>query len=318
MHFNLALIQFIAEHRNPVLTHFFLYCSFLGDVNGYIFITTIIYVMYDKRLALRLAILVLATSGLNHFLKIIIKNPRPFVRQGTYLKEWAIPRADAASLASEYSTPSGHAMAAGAFYPYFCAFTSNRLVKILAIAALFCIGLSRPYLGVHYVEDILIGWTVGGLVAFGAYKYTMNIEEWWEKLQFKHQIIAIIAAGLIVCAISIAINEWRYDSQQRAFASYVGFLSGILIAYPIEVRFVNFNPKSSHWSLKGVRYVLSVVMVVFTLFVVGKISGHFVSRTSLPGFAIEYFRYALGGLVSMLIAPIIFTAIGLAEKHAQA
>ena len=34
-------------------------------------------------------------------------------------------------------------------------------MKSLAVAALLLTGISRPYLGVHYVEDILLGWPIG-------------------------------------------------------------------------------------------------------------------------------------------------------------
>jgi membrane-associated phospholipid phosphatase len=315
MHFNLALIQYIAEHRNPLLTHFFLWCSFIGDVNGYILIITLVYVMWDKRLALRMAILVLFTSSLNHFLKIIIKNPRPFVKQGTYLKEWAIPQADARGLATEYSTPSGHAMASAAFYPYLFSSTKDRVIKVVSIVALLCIGLSRPYLGVHYVEDILLGWAIGLAVALAANKYLERMEQFWSRLHYKHQIAAVILCSLLVCAASVLLNELHVDNQQRAFASYAGFLSGVLVAYPLEVKFVNFNPKSSHWSLKGARYLVSVALIITALYLMGKGFGKLTHDTTLVGFGVEYIRYAVAGFVSMLAAPFLFTFIGLAEKH---
>jgi hypothetical protein len=68
----MALIQFLADHRNVFLTKFFLVASFIGDVEGYILIITLIYVIWDKQLAIRLSILVLLTMSLNHLLKIII------------------------------------------------------------------------------------------------------------------------------------------------------------------------------------------------------------------------------------------------------
>jgi uncharacterized membrane protein len=81
--FNMALMEFLAAHRTAFLTHLFLAATFLGDTGGYILIVTLIYVAWNKRLAVRLSVLVLLASSLNVVLKLIVKNPRPFVREGT-------------------------------------------------------------------------------------------------------------------------------------------------------------------------------------------------------------------------------------------
>jgi len=144
LNFNSAFIKFLANHRYALLTKFCLGASFLGDVTGYILIVTLIYVSFDKTLGVRLSVLVLLTMCLNHLLKIIIKNPRPFIREGTYLQEWAVSRQAARELATEYSTPSGHAMAGAAFYSYLYAIAGNRWVRVAAVALITVTGLSRP------------------------------------------------------------------------------------------------------------------------------------------------------------------------------
>lgn len=159
--FNMPIMEFLSDHRTAALTSCFRSISDLGEVQGYILIATFIYVMFDKTLAVRLSILVTLTMGLNHILKIIIRNPRPFIREGTYLKKWAVSPDYVRDLATEYSTPSGHAMAAASFYSYLYSCVRNRYVKIVAVLAVLLIGLSCPYLGVHYVEDILLGWAIG-------------------------------------------------------------------------------------------------------------------------------------------------------------
>jgi hypothetical protein len=55
--FNMAVMQFLADHRNVLLTKFFLLASFAGQAEGYILVVTLIYVMFDKTLAVRLAVL---------------------------------------------------------------------------------------------------------------------------------------------------------------------------------------------------------------------------------------------------------------------
>ena len=66
---------------------------------------------------------------------------------------------------SSFSFPSGHAMASMAFYGlimyYIYKYVKNKTVKnvictILSIL-IFLVGVSRIYLGVHYVSDVIAG-----------------------------------------------------------------------------------------------------------------------------------------------------------------
>jgi len=68
-----------------------------------------------------------------------------------------------------FSFPSGHAVASMAFYG-FLAFLISRLypeyrkvVLTLAGIIIFVIGVSRLYLGVHFLSDVLAGYLVGAL-----------------------------------------------------------------------------------------------------------------------------------------------------------
>ena len=66
---------------------------------------------------------------------------------------------------SGFSFPSGHSMAAFGFYGYFIYLIStsnlNKKIKIVLNIILslliLLIGLSRVYLGVHYISDIVAG-----------------------------------------------------------------------------------------------------------------------------------------------------------------
>ena len=69
---------------------------------------------------------------------------------------------------SGYSFPSGHAMASLAFYGLLIYITKrlvkNKYLKILLItlniAIIILIGVSRIYLGVHYLSDVLTGYSI--------------------------------------------------------------------------------------------------------------------------------------------------------------
>ena len=311
--FNMAVMQFLADHRNVLLTKFFLLASFAGQVEGYILVVTLIYVMFDKTLAVRLAVLLLLTMCLNHVLKITIKNPRPFVHEGTYFQKWAVSTENAKALAAEYSTPSGHAMAGAAFYPYLYAFVENPFVRVIAVLAILATGFSRPYLGVHYPADIIIGWVIGLLVALVAIKRADRISDGWDKLSYKYQVAIAVASSLILWLATIAINGWRIDGQPRAFLGYAGFLTGIVIGRPIELSTVNFDPRSSTLPAKILRFAISVAMVLVSLVLLDKVFRAIADDFSVLGYLLQYIRYVIAGVINIFVAPLFFTKLGLAE-----
>jgi len=313
--FNMAVMRFLADHRNFLLTKFFLLASFVGEVEGYILVVTLIYVMFDKTLAVRLALLVLLTMCLNHVLKIIIKNPRPFIHEGTYLQKWAVSTENAKALATEYSTPSGHAMSGSAFYSYLYAFVEYPFVRIIAVLAILATGFSRPYLGVHYLGDVLVGWVIGLLIAMVAIKRADKISDRWNKLSYKYQVAIAVASSLILWLATIAINGWRIDGQPGAFLGYAGFLTGIVIGRPIELSTVNFDPGSSTLPAKILRFAISVAIVLVSLVLLDKVFRAIAGDFSVLGYMLQYIRYTIAGVISIFVAPLLFTKLRLAETN---
>jgi membrane-associated phospholipid phosphatase len=313
LHFNVWIMEFLADHRSPALTTFFLAASDLGEVQGYLLISTLIYVMFDKRLAVRLSVLVSLTMSLNHVLKIIIKNPRPFIQEGDYLRKWAVPLSNARDLAIEYSTPAGHAMAGASYYPFLYGSVRNRYVRIAAVLAILLTGASRPYLGVHYVEDILLGWAIGLCVGLIALRHADRIATTWARFSYGQQIVIGVVGSLALWLATIAINGWRIDDQPRAFLGYAGIFTGIIIARPLELNIVDFDPTSSSILCKILRYLLSVGVAFLTLELLGKAFSMLADNFSLAGYGLQYVRYIVVGIVNIFVAPWVFTRIGLAR-----
>jgi membrane-associated phospholipid phosphatase len=315
LHFHLAFVQFLADHRNIYLTHFFHTASFFGSATFYVFFTILLYVMWDKRLAVRLTVVVLLTMAFNDLLKILIKNPRPFVADGTYEKKWAVSPAEARTLALEYSTPSGHAMGSAAFYTYLLAFTRSRLIRVGIVLLIVLIGVSRPYLGVHYVEDVLLGWAIGLLFGLGASRYTDRLAKLWREVPHGLQIAITVAGSAVVWLLTLALNGWQIDSQVREMTIYCGWLTGIVIACPLELRIVNFDPRSAGPAAKFLRYILSIGIMIAILLILDSAFAPFAGNASIIGSALDYLRFAAASVAGMFFAPFIFCKMKLATAR---
>ena len=109
---------------------------------------------------------------LNTLIKVVFARPRPvFV--------------DPVVLANSFSFPSGHSMLSFITYGMaaylICLNVKNSLIRILvifaAIMAVLLIGISRMYLGVHYLSDVVGGfaagavWLVSCITAIRVYRY---------------------------------------------------------------------------------------------------------------------------------------------------
>jgi len=125
-----------------------------------------------------------------------------------------------------------------------------------------------------------------------------------------------VGASFTLWLATVAINGWLVDSQPRAFLGYAGFLTGIVLARPIELSIVDFDPRSSKPSAKLLRFVISVAMVLAALIVLEKLFRAIAIDYSVLGYLLQYIRYTIAGVVSVFVAPLFFTRLGLAERNA--
>jgi hypothetical protein len=108
----------------------------------------------------------------------------------------------------------------------------------------------------------------------------------------------------------------RAGGQPHAFLAYAGFLTGIVIGRPLELARVGFDPRSATVGAKIARYVLSVALTTATLIALDRAFSEIAGDFSPAGYALHYARYTIAGCVSIFAAPLLFTAVGLAQVSA--
>lgn len=311
--FDIGIIEFLAEFRNSILDPIFIFFTWVGDLYGFILVISIVYVMFDKRIGFRLAILAVTTSTLNHLLKINIRNLRPGVSEGSEVipNIWSDGVPDPAVTVTEFSTPSGHAMGASSFYTYL----DNKVRKtgwgLIFIIIIIMVGLSRPYLGVHYLEDILLGWGIGLIVVFAFLKMENGVSNFWNKLSWIIKALIIFSVSAAIWVSIGLMTDWGLEGYTLATNS--GFISGLLIGRRWELRWVKFDPKSSSIIFKILRLILTVALIMGVMLGLDMAFEIISGDDSLLGYALRYVRYSMVGLTAIFIAPLIFTKLKLAE-----
>lgn len=162
--FDLAVIHAIQSVRTPALDDAVAYFTLFGSTPGVIIAIALTAGWAALRGQRTLALCTLAVGGADELaypiLKLIFQRDRPLDLATVFLP-------------TTFSFPSGHATASVAVYG-FIAFAFARLhprlrVPLAIVAPLFALalGLSRPYLGVHWPTDILAGFALGTLILVG-------------------------------------------------------------------------------------------------------------------------------------------------------
>ena len=158
-YFDDTVRDFMVEHQTPALRSFMRYVSLFGDWPLHtalgLLLLVIAWIRDSKKwtrifLAMLIAMSLAGVTG--NVIKRTIPRPRPSVHTDM---RWGGPR-----FSSKYhSFPSGHVDASTAF---FCSlFLANRRIGLACFPTPILIGLSRMYLGAHYLSDVVCAAVLG-------------------------------------------------------------------------------------------------------------------------------------------------------------
>ena len=148
----LGYLLFVERLRSPVLTVAMKAVSNLASLPFIVGVLVAAMLWAPCRAHVVWAILnVGAISAIDQLLKVLVRRPRP---QGFWLVE-----------APGLSFPSGHSMAAMAFYGYGIWLVQygvrglpfGAAIEVALACVILAVGVSRIYLGVHFASDVLGG-----------------------------------------------------------------------------------------------------------------------------------------------------------------
>jgi undecaprenyl-diphosphatase len=250
------------------------------------------YWTYKKKESMQVGLLLVASVLTNYWLKVAIANPRPPL-------SYRLPEVDAPN----YSTPSGHSQNSTAVYGGI-AIKARRWWLTLAAALLsILVGVSRVYLGVHYLEDIILGWGVG-IVILLAYIYAWSsVEQFLSKYREEAPYVVLILVGFVGLVICAYLLPQPPDDN---FGLTAGLTMGLPLGLLLEKKFVNFSVEPHD----GQKWRLVVRVVVGLVLMLGAMLG---LRSFLPSEDIwlRTARYGFVVLIGTFIWPFIFKKLNL-------
>ncbi len=162
-HFDDTVRDFIAQHQSPVMRKFMRNVSLFGDWPSHVALGLLLLGIAWRRQSkkwMRIFLSMLVAMAIAGVAGTVIKRTIPRARPSVKSElRWGGPR-----FSTKYHAfPSGHVVASTAFFGVLI--FARRRVGFACLPIPILIGLSRMYLGAHYLSDVVCAAVLGTLCA---------------------------------------------------------------------------------------------------------------------------------------------------------
>lgn len=256
----MEILYFFESIRNPVLNAIMSVLTFLGSEVGFLGFALAFYWCVDKRRGYYVMSVGFLGVIINQVMKILFMIPRPWVIDPEFtIVDGA--KADAGG----YSFPSGHTQNSTGTFASILRFTKQNWLRAICIFSIIIVPITRMYLGVHTPLDVGVSLIIGFALAFALYP----IFEYCSKTD-KRMIILLSVFFAISTLFVIFSYAWPFPadidphnlySLRKNACTLIGSVGGVLLLYPIERKYINFDVKAT-LAGQAVKLVLGLGVVM--------------------------------------------------------
>lgn len=317
MQFEIDFILWLQDRRSHFWDLFFEFFTLFGEEIVLICILGFVYWCLDKEKGETIGLIVFVSLAFNSLLKWVIQRPRPFL-VNTEIENLR------PETSGGFAFPSGHTQTASTvFYSLHQAF-KRRFLLILASVITIFVAISRMYIGVHYLTDVLAGAGLGVLFAYLGFRYLPKITD--KRLLYRWLFIGINLAFVMILIVNlighieeVGFNAGDFYFSTEAIAKMFGTISGFVLAIQYEKKHVQF---SQHRILYKniIRFALGLGIIMAVRLSLSYLFDLIVNPTSLAygttlkailAVMFDYIRYTLMLLVGIGIYPKLFKVINI-------
>lgn len=230
-------LSWVLPLRSPGLTQVALGLSWLGYATFIMFFMTLGYWAWSRAIFTRLLVLVAVNALINAYAKDWFQDPRPpaDIRLDDQIGE-------------TYGLPSGHAQLAVVLWLWL-AWEIRRVWAWVAAALIaLLVMVSRLYLGVHDLEDVLIGAALGGASLF--------VFEW---LRPRARIDSVWLQWTLIFGITgLALLAWPSGARAPDYTGLLpGWMAAVAWSQPLEARHIGMQAPAN-WARRLGVVVLGI------------------------------------------------------------
>ncbi len=283
---SVEIISALQVLQAGILEYIFRAITFLGDDEFFMVFFSVLIWCVNKSLGFWTAFILLSSATYSNLIKDITLLERPPLEGVTHPE-------------GSYAFPSGHTLTAVTVWGYMAVRLRSRGFWIWAIAIIALVSFSRMILGYHFLGDVLGGFAFGipFLLVFLWLSNMLYEKGLLDKYSMPLLLVLSLAVPIFLVLVLPGVDPPKI----------LGYLSGASFGYVLEKEKIKTSVKGSLG-----KQLLKVIIGVLVLFgIIVGLGGVLPSAVTILGFI----RYFLGGLWVTLIAPIVFSKLGLSEQE---
>lgn len=302
------------QNTYPQLEEFFQIVSLFGIEEFYLALLPLIYWCLNKQLGKHYAYVFVVAVILSPLLKHAFRDPRPY---------WLDSQLGL-SVETSYGIPSGHALLGATTYFFLAGWIRRRWAWVLALLLAIIMGLSRIYLGVHFVHDVIAGFLVAMLLLIIYFVWQRTLAARFSKRILGFRLMVAIAIPLILLLVYVLILfligqpdttvPWAEFIPAAELSAIEGVVMGVstllgvgigLIFEASRIRFLVAGPV---WK-RALRYIIGLVVM---LAIWAGLRSVFPTDPLWLALPFRTLRYLLLALWVTYYAPLLFVRLRLA------
>ena len=294
--------------------------SFLGSEEFFLLVMPFIYWCVSPLLGLKLGIILGFSNATNMVLKLTFHNPRPY---------WIDSRVQSWSSESSFGIPSNHVQTAVTLWGYTAGVINRPWAVPAYVVVIVCIGVSRLYLGAHFLSDILAGWLIGGLLLLLISRIEAPVTAWVKKASLERLLTAALACSLgimlLIALSGLTLQSWQLPPEWVSTAltaspqapidpldltaafTLGGTVLGVLGGGAYNYRKAGGCSAEGPLRHKLFRYLLGGLGLFLLWYGLGKV---FPRDASPLSDGLRFLRYVLIGSWITFFAPLLFQRLG--------
>ncbi|MDQ4481870.1 MULTISPECIES: phosphatase PAP2 family protein [Bacillus cereus group] len=269
---DMLFLEWMTSLEGSVRTAFLKLVSIIANETLYLIVISISYWCVSKRKAFHMIVMLCFSGYIGIMVKEFMKIPRPYTYDGIE----ALYEKSAAG----YSFPSTHVQLSTTFWGSFMILCKKRIVWIIGIIFIILVAISRLYLRVHWLSDIIGAVLFSVIVVYLYTKVTMELSD--KKFILLQRII--LAVSIIMYVMTSQVDNLKL----------LGVLTGSTIGIMLDNHFINMN-ESNDFKMQVVKTVLGLSIMLIMQFILKKV---------IPD--MYYLRYAVTGITITFLCPFIF------------
>ena len=255
----MKLLYFLESLRFPALDKLMLVVTQLGEETAFLVAAMIVFWCVDKKKGYYVMAVGFFGTLVNQFLKLIFRVPRPWVLDPSFtVVEGSV------EAAAGFSFPSGHSTSSVGTFGAIGYASVNPVVKWICYGICVLVPFSRLYLGVHTPADVLVG------AALSVVMIRILSPIVWRHSENGTKNLLAMLLSLSFCLLLFAqyfpfsIEESQLHnltSGSKNAYTMLGAIGGLLVVYPLERKYVNFETKAVWWA-QVLKIILGFALVL--------------------------------------------------------